>query len=103
MRDGTLQAEFGIFLEHPDRLWHWIGDPTVPAENNWAERCIRNTAVFRKTGFGSQGEAAMADREILQGVMETLDLRHEDAVGVLAEALKAYKPGFRRGMSAEER
>ena len=30
-------------------------------------------------------------------------LRHEDPVGVLAEALKAYKPKFKRGMSAEER
>lgn len=45
----------------------------------------------------------MADREILQSVMETLSLRHEDPVGVLAEALKAYEPRFRRGMSAEER
>lgn len=36
-------------------------------------------------------------------VMETLSLRHKDPVGVLAEALKAYKPRFRRGMTAEER
>ena len=41
--------------------------------------------------------------EVDQDVMETLALRHEDPVGVLTEALKAYKPGFRRGISAEER
>ena len=45
----------------------------------------------------------MADRETLQSVMETLSLRHKDPVGVLAEALKAYKPRFRRGMTDEER
>ena len=50
-----------------------------------------------------EDEAAMADRETLQSVMETLSLRHKDPVGVLAEALKAYKPRFRRGMTAEER
>jgi hypothetical protein len=103
VKDGALQAKFDIFLEHPNKLWHWIKNPNIPAENNWAERCIRNTVIFRKTGFGSQGEAAMADRETLQSVMETLSLRHKDPVGVLAEALKAYKPRFRRGMTAEER
>ena len=45
----------------------------------------------------------MADRETLQSVMETLSLRHKDPVGGLAEALKAYKARFRRGMTAEER
>lgn len=103
VRDGALQAKFDIFLEHPDKLWHWIGDPNIPAENNWAERCIRNTVIFRKTGFGSQGEAAMADREILQSVMETLRLRYEDPVGALVGALKAYRPEFRRGMTKDER
>ena len=66
VKDGALQAKFDIFLEHPNKLWHWIRDPNIPAENNWAERCIRNTVIFRKTGFGPQGEAAMADRETLQ-------------------------------------
>ena len=103
VKDGALQAKCDIFLEHPNKLWHWIKKPNIPAENNWAERCIRNTVIFRKTGFGSQGEAAMADRETLQSVMETLSLRHKDPVGVLAEARKAYKPRFRRGMTAEER
>ena len=103
VKDGALQAKFDIFLEHPDKLWHWTADPNIPAENNWAERCIRNTVIFRKTGFGSQGEAAMADREILQSVMETLRLRHEDPVGALAGALKSYRPEFRRGMTKDER
>ena len=66
VKDGALQAKFDIFLEHPNKLWHWIKNPNIPAENNWAERCIRNTVIFRKTGFGPQGEAAMADRETLQ-------------------------------------
>lgn len=103
VKDGALQAKFDIFLEHPNKLWHWTEDPDIPAENNWAERCIRNTVIFRKTGFGSQGEAAMADREVLQSVMETLRLQHEDPVGVLADALKAYRPKFRRGMTPDER
>lgn len=103
VKDGALQARFDIFLEHPNKLWHWVGDPNIPAENNWAERCIRDTVIFRKTGFGSQGEAAMADREILQSVMETLRLRYEDPAAVLADALRSYKPGFRCGMSKDER
>ncbi|OIO27804.1 MAG: hypothetical protein AUJ18_10555 [Candidatus Hydrogenedentes bacterium CG1_02_42_14] len=43
-----------IFREHRDRMFHWVEDLRVPAENNLAERQLRLTVIARKVSFGPQ-------------------------------------------------
>ena len=61
-----------IFIDNPERLYHWVEDRRVPAENNFAERELRPTVIARKVSFGSQSEAGAKSREILMSVLHSL-------------------------------
>lgn len=67
-----------IFREHPDRLYHWVHDRRVPADNNRCERDLRPTVIARKVSFGSQSDAGAKTREILMSVLHTLRKHHPD-------------------------
>jgi len=92
--DAALQKYQDVFRRHPDRIFQWVDDRRVPAENNMSGRGVRRTVIARKTCGGSQGEAALEVRGTLQSVICTLRLRHKDPVAVLAAALdeKARSP-----------
>jgi transposase len=68
-----------IFRAHPDRLYHWVTDRTVPADNNRCERELRPTVIARKVSFGSQSDAGAKTREVLMSVLHTLRKRRADA------------------------
>ena len=68
-----LQA---IFRDHPERLYHWAADRSVPADNNLAERELRPLVIARKVSFGSQSAAGTRTREILMTTLVTLRRRH---------------------------
>lgn len=65
-----------IFREHPDRLYHWVCDRNIPADNNRCERELRPTVIARKVSFGSQSEEGAKTREVLMSVLHTLKKRH---------------------------
>ena len=44
-----------FFIESAERLYQWVEDRNVPAENNRAERELRPTVKARKVSFGSRG------------------------------------------------
>ena len=60
-----------IFIEKEHRLFHWVDDRKVPAENNKAEREIRPTVIARKVSFGSQSPKGAKTRSILMSVFHT--------------------------------
>ncbi len=64
-----------IFRAHKDRLYHWARDPSIPAENNLAERDLRPLVVARKVSFGSQSIAGARTRETLMTLLHTLKKR----------------------------
>ena len=64
-----------IFRHHKDRLYHWARDPSIPAENNLAERDLRPLVVARKVSFGSQSQAGAHTRETLMTILHTLKKR----------------------------
>jgi len=68
-----------LFRAHPDRLYHWVTDRTVPPDNNRCERELRPTVIARKVSFGSQSDAGAKTREILMSVLHTLRKRRPDA------------------------
>jgi hypothetical protein len=86
-RHPGVQSFQGIFRENVDRLYLWVEDPMVPAENNTAERGLRPTVIARKLSFGSQSPAGAHTREVIMTVLGTLQMRTHDPWAVLRHAL----------------
>ena len=73
-----VRAMQDLFRENAPRLYHWVEDRRVPADNNYAERQLRPTVIARKTSFGSQSDAGAKTREVLMTLAHTLALRFPD-------------------------
>jgi transposase len=74
---GVRQVQ-GIFRDNAHRLYHWVKNRAVPADNNRAERELRPTVIARKVSFGSQSDAGAKTREVLMSVVHTLAKRVGD-------------------------
>jgi transposase len=70
-----VRAIQDIFTGHEDRLFHWVTDRRVPADNNQAERNLRPTVIARKVSFGSSSDAGAETRSVLMSVLHTLNKR----------------------------
>lgn len=66
------------FIESAQRLYGWVEQRDVPAENNRAERELRPTVIARKVSFGSQAEEGAKTREVLMSLMQTLKKREQN-------------------------
>ena len=82
-----IQKIQNIFRERASRLYHWAKTPTIPADNNRAERELRPLVIARKISFGSQSEQGARTRETLMSVLHTLRKRTDDVFGVFKRAL----------------
>jgi transposase len=78
-RHPAIQFYQDIFRQHPDRLYHWTRDPSIPAENNRAERDLRGLVIARKVSYGSQSDNGAKTREVLMSVLHTLAKRTDQA------------------------
>ena len=70
-----IRAVQDIFTGHEDRLFHWVTDRQVPADNNRAERDLRPTVIARKVSFGSSSDAGAQTRSVLMSMLHTLNKR----------------------------
>lgn len=70
-----IRAMQDLFTDHEDRLFHWVLDRRVPADNNRAERELRPTVIARKVSFGSSSDAGAETRSVLMSVLHTLNKR----------------------------
>jgi len=86
-RHPAVRKIQNIFREHRDRLYHWARAPSIPAENNLAERDLRPLVVARKVSFGSQSEAGARTRETLMSLLHTLKKRRAHVAPTLQAAL----------------
>jgi transposase len=82
-----IQKIQNVFREKATRLYHWTKRPTIPADNNRAERELRPLVIARKISFGSQSEQGAHTREVLMSVLHTLRKRTADLFGVFKHAL----------------
>jgi len=83
----AIQKIQDIFREKAERLYHWAGDRTIPADNNLAERELRPLVIARKISFGSQSDAGARTREILMTVLHTLKKMTPDVTAAFKSAL----------------
>jgi hypothetical protein len=70
-----IRAVQDIFTDHENRLFHWVVDRRIPADNNRAERELRPTVIARKVSFGSSSDAGAETRSVLMSVFHTLNKR----------------------------
>jgi transposase len=84
-----IQKIQNIFHENAARLYHWTRHPSIPAENNRAERQLRPLVIARKISFGSQSQQGLKTREVLMSVLHTLGQRAENVFDAFTRALDA--------------
>jgi transposase len=82
-----IQKIQNLFRENAARLYHWARHPSIPAENNRAERELRPLVIARKISFGSQSEQGLKTREVLMSVLHTLRKRTNDEFATFTRAL----------------
>ena len=81
----AIQNIQNLFREKAHRLYAWTQHPSIPADNNLAERELRPLVIARKISFGSQSDAGAQTREVLMSVLLSLK-KHTPNV---QQALKA--------------
>jgi len=91
-----IQKIQNIFREQAARLYHWAKAPTVPADNNHAERELRPLVIARKISFGSQSEQGAQTREILMSVLHTLRKRTDNLFDAFKRCLDALAKNEKR-------
>jgi transposase len=89
-----IQKIQDLFRQNAHRLYQWTRHPSIPAENNRAERELRPLVIARKISFGSQSEQGLQTREVLMSLLLTLAKRSDDPFEKLTQALDvlAVKP-----------
>lgn len=74
-RHSGIRYIQNIFRENEKRLYHWVENREVPADNNYAERELRPTVIARKVSFGSQSELGAKTRSTMMTILHTLKKR----------------------------
>jgi len=74
----AVQNYQDVFRNNAHRLYHWVKQRNIPADNNRAERELRPTVIARKVSFGSQSEEGAATRSILMSIIHTASKRLKD-------------------------
>jgi len=85
--DPGIQKIQDIFRLNEAQLFHWVENPDIPCENNYAERGLRPIVISRKISFGCQSEQGMKTREILMTILHTAKCRGHDPAEFLEKAL----------------
>lgn len=88
---GIRNIQF-IFRKHHDRLFLWVPDRNIPADNNRAERELRPTVIARKVSFGSQSEQGAHTRSIWMTILHTARkrLKNQSLADWLKNALDQF-------------
>lgn len=68
----AIQNIQNLFREKSNCMYQWAKDPSIPADNNLAERDLRPLVVARKISFGSQSPKGAKTREVLMSIIHTL-------------------------------
>lgn len=95
-KHAGVQAMQDIFRRHQNRLYHWVDDRRIPADNNYSERNLRPLVIARKLSFGSQSPRGARTRGILMSVLHSLAKQGHDPAARLTEALDrlVHDPAF---------
>lgn len=73
-----------------DHIFTFLDHPSIPFENNFAERMIRPAVILRKNSQSNRSDRGAATQAVLMSIHRTLRLRGHDPLQTLAAALRSY-------------
>jgi transposase len=86
------QSGLGKAIAYTDGLWpglvRFLGDPTIPLDNNATERALRGVVVGRKNHYGSKSLRGTQVAALFYSLLESAKLIGVDPAAYLAEATR---------------
>ncbi len=74
-------------------MWTFASVEGVEPTNNAAERAVRHAVCWRKTSYGTDGQAGSRLVERVLTVVSTCRQQGRDVLGFLVEAVQAARTG----------
>jgi transposase len=95
--NSLVDGEFcrGI-LKVWDALWTFVEREGVEPTNNEAERALRHAVVWEKISLGTWSDWGCRFVERIESLVATSRQRGESVLGMLTEAIRAYRAGKKR-------
>jgi len=91
---GTVGYAAGLLLkslrDKAEQWWYFLDDPSVPPNNNLAERSLRLAVTKRKVCGGSRSMARFEQTADLLSVIHTCRFQARSAMGFFREAISAH-------------
>ena len=91
---GTVGYAAGLLLrslrDKADQWWYFLEDPSVPPDNNLAERSLRLAVTKRKVSGGSRSMARFKQTANLLSVIQTCRFQARSAMAFFRQAISAH-------------
>ena len=81
-------------LKHEQALWTFVYVEGVEPTNNFGERLMRHSVMYRKTSFGTQSPEGSRFVERILTAVTTLALQKRNVLAFLTELLRAHRRGL---------
>ena len=79
-------------MRFANEMFTFVEHPSVPPDNNAAERAIRPVVIYRKVTGGSRSPQGSATTAVLLSLVGTWALRGQDPLAACEEMLRATRP-----------
>lgn len=77
-----------------DQWWYFLDDPSIPPDNNLAERSLRLAVTKRKVSGGSRSMERFKQTADLLSVIQTCRFQARSAIAFFREAISAHSCGL---------
>lgn len=95
---STVGYAAGLLLrslrDKADQWWYFLEDPSVPPDNNLAERSLRLAVTKRKVSGGSRSMERFKQTANLLSVIQTCRFQARSAIAFFREAISAHSCDF---------
>ena len=95
---GNVGYAAGLLLkslrDKAEQWWYFLDDPSVPPDNNLAERSLRLAVTKRKVSGGSRSMARFEQTADLLSVIQTCRFQSRSAMAFFRQALSAHSCPF---------
>lgn len=91
--DGTEESRLQRrYLKHRGSIFTFLYNPTVPPDNNAAERALRNSVIHRKVSGGFRSDDGAQAHASVASVIDTAKQNNQPPFSVLSELIGAPTP-----------
>lgn len=88
---GLLNRIAKRLKRHKDQIFTFLDYPGLPYHNNFAERLIRPSVIFRKITFGHRAEKGTLNHSVIRSVLQTGKLNGKESIGLIKDILTSRK------------